>query len=211
MARQGGVPSPFSFPSPELGGRGLFTAQQPQPREHSRSLPSSGHRGHRGLEGAEGFAAGARVRLPRAAQARRPHPHPRKCTPFQPLRWRPGDPRLRCHQGLRGRAGWGHGAHHSPQGVAQVLVVVVEQLKGVDLGAAEATQGRGGRASARVPRPAQPAGHHSPPPHPGLPSRSQSLPTRRREPRWDPVCRLLVTQEHPGLATDLPSPGHRDG
>ena len=69
-----------------------------------------------------------------------------KSTPFQPLRSTPADPRpLFSVTKAGGRAGWGHGPHYSPHGVAQVLVVVVEQLKGVDLGVAEARQGQRGK------------------------------------------------------------------
>lgn len=137
-----------------------------------------------------------------------------KSTPFRPLRSTPGDPRpLFSVTKAGGRAGWGHGPHYSPHGVAQVLVVVVEQLKGVDLGAAEASQGQSGRGFREGAGPTQPGG---PPPSNGQasPSCPQSLPTRRRGPWWEPTCHFLATQERPSLAGagggGCPHLGHRD-
>ena len=61
-----------------------------------------------------------------------------KSTPFQRLGWTRRDPVAPCSASPRPEP------HHSPHGVAQVLIVVVEQLKGVDLGGSRGQAGRAG-------------------------------------------------------------------
>ena len=74
-----------------------------------------------------------------------------KSTPFQRLGWTRRDPVAPCSASPRPEP------HHSPHGVAQVLIVVVEQLKGVDLGGSRGQAGgREGGASGRVSGPRSP-------------------------------------------------------
>ena len=106
-----------------------------------------------------------------------------KSTPFQRPGWTGGDPGAPCSgvTTASGRAGRGHGPHHSPHGVAQVLIVVVEQLKGVDLGGSRRQAGgREGGASGRVsgPQATLPLTAHASVNCP------QSLPMGRRRSGW---------------------------
>ena len=100
-----------------------------------------------------------------------------KSTPFQRLGWTRRDPVAPCSASPRPEP------HHSPHGVAQVLIVVVEQLKGVDLGGSRGQAGAEGvglqegcraHAAPRLPSPTAHASLNCP----------QSLPMGRRGSGW---------------------------
>lgn len=147
LTRWGPPSVPTRTPPRREGGTWPAPRPSPQapagPGRDSRSLPSSGRRGHC-----------------RAGTERAPAPHTQRlqCPPARPRV--PGDT---ARLALPSR--------HSPHGVAQVLVVVVEQLKGVDL-RTEAVAGErcrrvrggcGGPRSPPLPRPGPPpSSPHSP-------------------------------------------------
>ena len=175
LSRPSSAPSLPLGPHPHpQGGGSCLPALQPRPREDRRSLPSSGRRGHCGPVGTEGGEAGARG-------ATTPPSGEEHAIPAAGLdRWRPRGP-LFSVTTASGRAGRGHGPHHSPHGVAQVLIVVVEQLKGVDLGGSRRQAGgREGGASGRVsgPQATLPLTAHASVNCP------QSLPMGRRRSGW---------------------------